>query len=340
MFFASFGRYLRVTPFLAVDGRRRRPALTFQVFRAFMDQTDQRDVYGSAATFIALLVSMMFGVSFAWQCVILAILVAFISDFCWRSKMINYSPIVRVSLSLVLTTLIIGLLQNPLRTNYMKEHLQPSFAYVAPYLWVGPHWEMLVHHYGPSDIKSVTVGFTELERKFTPTRMPPADGIGLTIPELDPSVTAEQHMFHWPPLYPPLENYVVDTTSWDGNLNDRSFKEFLSIALAKDRWTFQMFVFGQKGGTPIISCRDSDFPAQLPPPSKLLLPITGCGKYIYTHQGDPQLPLALPTIPSDRAMAIFVWFFAVLFFIPIYGMFAHWCMDKSNLINDGPDEIK
>jgi hypothetical protein len=284
-------------------------------------------------------------ISFWWHLFAILVVALASTDLCLRES--TLIPPYRVLLSLLPVAVLFAATWTPIRTQYEQEHLQPSFAYVAPYLWIDgspPEWEMTIHHYGPSPITNAQVFFWDKDRTtatIAPHRTVPMNTwIQIPLAELDPSVTIE-HMFQWVPVYPPRERYQIDSHSWDGKLDERSFREFLAIALVGDRWALMMLVFGQYGN-PIIYCRDSNFPPPNPADIKAvhqafpnlppLPPRTECNKYLYTHQGDPQLPLKLPDDPTNRAMAIFVFFFALMVLLPLYGIFALWWMGESNLI--------
>ncbi|MFZ2061661.1 MAG: hypothetical protein WAU82_11665 [Candidatus Binatus sp.] len=300
--------------------------------------TDQRDLFGILGFLISVLVSIMYGVSFFWQCLFLACLIIFVTHACWCSRLIVMRPISRIGASVLLTVGILGPLANPLRVKWMAEHLQPSTAYVMPYMWVGDNWEMVVLHYGPAPAKSVAMHFRDRVKEKDVRNNPHFNkdtgiepyftGFELNYPEIDPNASFENRMFNWKPeLNAQQQYYEVDIDSWDGDPKDVYFKELLAIEKAVDgRWAVSLLLAREPDGKILMYCKDPNFPPGAPPAPQF------CGNQYGQHQGGAHLPLEFPERSEDRAMALFVCTFVALVLFSLYGVFAAWCMGTQDLL--------
>jgi hypothetical protein len=178
-------------------------------------------------------------ITFWWRFAAAALFVVFAMDLCLRSRRLRVhlpSPIGRLVLSLLVFTVIAASLWNPMRTQYVQEHLPPSLPFIfgAP---LGdndsPIWIMLVRHYGPDSAYNCDISFWDLDRKniehdwlvkhpeasFPPPGLAGGDSQkNLHIDEADPLGNAGN--FRWIPLDRNYQHYTVATNCRDGEFEE------------------------------------------------------------------------------------------------------------------------
>ena len=110
-------------------------------------------------------------IAFWWRFLCLAIFVVLLMDLCLRSERVRIhlpSPPGRLFLSLLVFVVVVAGFWNPMRKQYMQEHLPPNLPFIfgAP---LGendsPIWYMLVEHYGPNPAYNCEISFWDVNRK-------------------------------------------------------------------------------------------------------------------------------------------------------------------------------
>jgi hypothetical protein len=104
-------------------------------------------------------------ITFWWRLGFVTLFTILLWDLCLRSQRIEFKPIARFFLSLAAMAIIGTVLWNPMRRQYMQEHLGPSFPFIigASFNNVNSrNWAMLVNHYGPSVAHDCDVRFYDL----------------------------------------------------------------------------------------------------------------------------------------------------------------------------------
>ena len=178
-------------------------------------------------------------VTFWFRFVSLAIFVALVLDLCLRSENTKHyfaSPWARLLLSILACAVIVTLMWNPMRTQYMEEHLPPSFPYIvgAP---LGdsdsPVWAMMIHHFGSKPVSGCEIEFRDEERKVVEYQWL-RDHPGMSYPP--PGLAGESqkvfsHLeadplgggfgdFRWSPLNPNHQHYTAEIKCPDGRYEE------------------------------------------------------------------------------------------------------------------------
>jgi hypothetical protein len=186
-------------------------------------------IAGGITGTIAFLNEVLPVIPFWWRLACLAVFTLIVADLCLRSKWTRLhipSPSKRLFLSMGMFAVIVVGLWNPMRHQYMQEHLPPSF----PFIVGGPLgdndsavWKMMVHHYGPSHVSKCRLEFFDEERKKKESEWidshhsvypPPRELVGesqkqFQIPEADPMPGYWMGDFDWTPLDPNHQHYTV-----------------------------------------------------------------------------------------------------------------------------------
>jgi hypothetical protein len=264
-------------------------------------------------------------VTFGWRLLSLILVAGALFDLCLRSPQTKqFSPGVRVLVSLGALTSLIAVTWNPIRKQYRDENLPPSFVYVVPGFWSPsptPQWFMAIRHYGPQSVYNTELVFDDLDRRklmgqqsaVTPQEIERTE-LTFHYPEIDPTEGFWTKLFPWRPLHPDHEHFSAVSVSKNGRFSE----SFQIEQIAAGEWQYQMQVLDVRTSAKIIDCRDPKFPS-----ASSDLP--ACfPAFVTQHQGDATLPLQLPSDPNVRVMMIAVLTYALMVLIPLYGLFALW----------------
>ena len=263
-------------------------------------------------------------ISFWWLFPILMIIALLISDVCWRSHRVIASlaqPWSRLALSTLICTGMAIILWTPMRERYAEEHLQPTFAYITPALWLNDEWEMAITHYGPSPIAlDVSIEFQDEMRArlvFTSLphgKLPPSDalineGRIFRYPLVDRNAVWPETFF-WRPYNQDHEVYFAKIGCQSGTFIERLYIE-------SHEPTF-MTLSDYSTGKLISGCSNNPNDTR---------GFQNCRIYFRQHHGDVILPLTLPTNPDKRRKAFFVWGWAILNLWSLYAILGFFRMD-------------
>lgn len=156
-------------------------------------------------------------------------------DLCLRSRRIQLRSISRLLLSVGAVIVIVAMLWNPLRKQYMQEHLPPSLVFIvgAPLGdYNSPVWVVFTRHYGPESVHHCDVSFWDLDRKnieynwraehhssFSPPGIAGGDSqANLVIPELGAQSGAI--FFAWTPLDANHQHYSIVSNCREGQVEE------------------------------------------------------------------------------------------------------------------------
>jgi len=192
-------------------------------------------IAGVVAFFINVVLPM---ITFWWRFACLVLFLILIADICLRSRRVIdrvHSPDWRIVLSILVLASTIALLWNPMRRQYMQEHLPPSFPFIigAP---LGendsPVWVTFINHYGSNPAYNCDLDFYDLDRQnvkhnwlvehpnysFPPPGLAGESQRHFHIPEADPLGAAEN--FLWTPLDANHQHYSVEIICRDGRFHE------------------------------------------------------------------------------------------------------------------------
>lgn len=211
------------------------------------------------------------------------IFVLIVLDLCLRSESVIHSlpsPHSRLFLSIFLFALILLFLWNPLRTQYMQEHLEPS----TPFIFGGPlgenyspTWVMMIRHYGPGPAYNCDVSFSDFGRKriehnwllqhpnspFVPLQLVgESQKVFPRVPEVDPMGFFTT--FQWTPLDPNHQHYGAGMICRDGDfVEDWQIARVDGVLLTKIK-VERYFPFTDRKAETVFSCVDTSFPSADP----------------------------------------------------------------------------
>jgi hypothetical protein len=171
-------------------------------------------------------------ITFWWRFAFLAVFVILLIDLCLRSRRMQvHSPEARLCLSLLVAGTINGSLWNPMRKQYLQEHMPQSFLFLmgAP---LGdndsPVWVMNTLHYGPSSAYNCNLHFIDQDRYHLQHDWL-TDHPGETVPEfirtwdaksrweeVEPAPTLGIFGFKWVPINPDQQHYQLEIICRDG----------------------------------------------------------------------------------------------------------------------------
>jgi hypothetical protein len=296
-----------------------------------------------------------------------------VADLCLRSSFMRHhfpQPYQRVLLSAFLPLLIMLVLWNPMRFQYMNEHRPPGLPFIfgAPFGENdSPIWMMLVKHYGADPAYNCDISFWDADRKEIlddwikrhpgapySEDLTAASQKNLHVAEID--AIGQNNNFTWNPVNPDRQHYTIAITCRNGEFEeDWQIARINDVLLTKikvmrnippwawpDRIVFECSDEKFYSAKPIFSRllhRYVKFPVIILDPNKNLEVMTqtpetpdNCWKFLVGHFGDATLPLVLPANADDASMVIAVFIFAVLVYFPLYFMLAHWWVGSSNVI--------
>jgi hypothetical protein len=214
-------------------------------------------------------------ISFGWRLVSLFAFMMVVADSCLRSSWMRHhfrQPLWRILISTTALLSIGLLLWTPMRTQYMQEHLSPSFVFVFGGPLGDNHsaiWAMFPRHFGPQPALGPNeIEFWDTDRQqilrdwaishrpaIPPKELAATAEKAIVLPTVGPTLDFGE--FNWQPLNPNRQYYRIGINSPEGNV----FTEDWRVARIKGELRTQIIITREqpKPKQTIFECTDPDF---------------------------------------------------------------------------------